>query len=141
MLREDDEEDDEDDEDEDEEEELDINQTQHVKLRIRRDSDDSMGSELTCSLPSSPDTPESAPRLSPPDTANTSTPGPLDFTKILSVSPAMDMSPLTMKSPATSQVSVKHSLKRRRISWDLTAHTDFDQHPVADDPSPSEPST
>ena len=26
--------------------------TQHVKIRVRNDSDDSMGSELTCSLPS-----------------------------------------------------------------------------------------
>ena len=124
-----------------EEEAENVNQTQHVKLRIRRDSDDSMGSELTCSLPSSPDTPESVPRHSPPDTANTSTPGPLDFSRILSVSPAMDMSPVVIKSPTTSQVSIKPSLKRRRISWDLTVQTDFDQCPTAANPSPSEPST
>merc|ERR1712016_100292 len=37
--------------DEDEEE---LPFTQHVKVRVRRDSEDSFGSELTCSLPSSP---------------------------------------------------------------------------------------
>ena len=36
------------------EEEEELPFTQHVKVRVRRDSEDSFGSELTCSLPSSP---------------------------------------------------------------------------------------
>ena len=43
---------------ENEEDQVWLNQTQHFKLRIGRDSAGSMGSELTCSLPSSPDTPQ-----------------------------------------------------------------------------------
>eukprot|EP00092_Neocalanus_flemingeri_P038504 GFUD01041919.1.p1 GENE.GFUD01041919.1~~GFUD01041919.1.p1 ORF type:complete len:439 (-),score=135.50 GFUD01041919.1:208-1524(-) len=121
-------------------EELGLNQTQHFKLRIRRDSDDSMGSELTCSLPSSPDRDLPSPQPSSSKTAPSGTTpslishsGDLNFTRILSVSPAPDLSTLQspspdilLESPGAAMVPSKSSLKRRRISWDLTAHSDLD---------------
>ena len=80
-----------------------LEQTQRVRIRVRRDSEDSVGSELTCSLPSSPDRQQEAPTMKQGSPA-TKQESPAPFSPLLSVTPE----------------SCRPRVKRRRISWELS---------------------
>ena len=98
-------------EDEDHNKWEDLPPTQHVKVRVRRDSEDSFGSDLTCSLPSSPAQKSVSPPHSPSPGSQT------DPTLLLESPP--DMIPSSQPPCDRSNLNSTKRMKRRRISWDL----------------------